>query len=190
MSMEVHQSHVLKGGAKNGRTEIGIPEIPSQPRITGQTWSSQTTRTWNQQISWFQKLRKQVNLLRSCLFRSCTLCVQGLAQRQDSAQPHAVTLCLPLSVHDTREGPAPGALVSSQLDQPWPSLRASDPLGGIDALSRPSCSCGDVAFDANLVKPRAKRPRDRAERPNSGAGAFHCLRVPHHPAAPLGLAGC
>ena len=68
-----------------------------------------------------------------------------------------------------REGPAPGAQVSLQLDLPWPSTGAYDPLGGVDALPRPS-SCGNVAFDAHLVNPRAKRPRDTAQRPNSAAG--------------------
>ena len=29
MSVEVHQSHVLKGGSKHGRTVISTPEIPS-----------------------------------------------------------------------------------------------------------------------------------------------------------------
>ena len=29
MSMEAHQSHVLNGGAKSGRTGISIPEMPS-----------------------------------------------------------------------------------------------------------------------------------------------------------------
>ena len=36
--------------------------------------------------TWFQKLQKQVSL-----FRSCTLCVQGSAQKQDVAEP----LCRP-----------------------------------------------------------------------------------------------
>ena len=48
-----------------------------------------TTRKWNFQIPLFQKLWKQVSL-----FRSCTLCVQGSAQKQDVAKP----LCRPPSL--------------------------------------------------------------------------------------------
>ena len=47
-----------------------------QPKIMGKTQKSWTTRRWNR-----QKL-KQVSL-----FRSCTLCVQGSAQKQDVAEP-------------------------------------------------------------------------------------------------------
>ena len=105
-----------------------------------------------------KEMRKQVSLS-----RSCTLCVQGSVQRQDWAWPHAVSVCLPLSAHSAREGPAPGAQVSSQLDLPWPLAGASDPLGGVEALPRPS-SC-NVAFDADLVKPKVKRLHETAEVP-------------------------
>ena len=70
----------------------------------------------------------------------------------------------------------------------WPSPRASDPLGSIDALPRPS-SCGDVTFEADLVKPRAKRPRDTAEHPNSVASAFFALVFPATPWPRLDLLG-
>ena len=54
------------------------PKYHPQAEITEKTGSSRTTRKWNRRIPWFQKLRKQVSL-----FRSCTLCVQGSAQKQD-----------------------------------------------------------------------------------------------------------
>ena len=50
-----------------------------------------------------QKLQKQVSP-----FRSCTLCVQGSAQRQGPAGPHAISLSLPLGAHGAGDGPAPG----------------------------------------------------------------------------------
>ena len=70
--------------------------------------------------------------------RSCKLCVQGLAQRQDAARPHAVSLRLPIGVLGAREGPAPRAQVASELALPCPSPGASDPLGGADAPLCPS----------------------------------------------------
>ena len=51
----------------------------------------------------FQNVRKQVSP-----FRSCTLCVQGSAQKQDVAEPPCRPPSLTLSVHGAREGPAPG----------------------------------------------------------------------------------
>ena len=134
-----------------------IPEIHVRPGITGQTWSSQTTRKWNRQIPRFQKLQKQVSL-----FRSCTLCVQESAQKQDVAEPLCRPPSLTLSVHGAREGPAPRAQVSSLWALPCPLPGVSDPLGGADALPFPS-SPGDVTA-ADLVKPRAKRPRTAAGR--------------------------
>ena len=47
------------------------------------------------------------------LFRSCTLCVQGSAQKQDVAEPPCRPPSLTLSVHGAREGPTPTAQVSS-----------------------------------------------------------------------------
>ena len=112
------------------------------------------------QISRFQKLRKQVSL-----FRSCTLCVQGSAQKHNVAEPPCRPPSLTLSVHSAREGPAPRVPVSS-LTLTWalpcPLPGVSNPLGGVDALPCPS-SCGDVTI-ADLVKPKAKRPRAAAWR--------------------------
>ena len=96
ISMEVHQSHVLKGEAKGGRTIFSIPEIPSQPRIRKKL-ISQTTRKWNHQVPRFQKMRRQVSL-----FGSCTLCAQGSAQKQDVAEPPCRPPSLTLSVHGPR----------------------------------------------------------------------------------------
>ena len=62
---------------------------------------------------------------------------------------------LTLSVHSTREGPAPRAQVSSLWALPCPFPGVSDPLGGANALPCPS-SLGDVTVAA-LVKPKAKR---------------------------------
>ena len=66
------------------------PEYHPQPQINEKTCSSLKTGKWNRQIPWFQKLQKQVSL-----FRSCTLCVQGSAQKQDVAEP----LCRPPKPH-------------------------------------------------------------------------------------------
>ena len=73
-----------------------------------------------------------------------------------------------------------------QLNPPWPSPGASDPLGGVGALPCPS-SCGEVAFDAALVKPRAKKPREMAEHPV--ASAFRALVFPATLQPRLGLLG-
>ena len=115
------------------------------------------TRKWNCQIQWFQKLRKQVSL-----FRSCTLCVQGSAQKQDVAVPPCRPPSLTLSVHSVREGPAPRARVSSLWALPCPSPGVFDPLRGAEALPFPPSPGGVTA--ANLVKARAKRPRAAAGR--------------------------
>ena len=72
------------------------------------------------------------------LFRSCTLCVQGSAQKQDVAEPPCRPPSLTLSVHGAREGPAPRAQVSSLWVPPCPLPGVSDPLGGADALPCPS----------------------------------------------------
>jgi hypothetical protein len=74
--------NMLKGGGESSRTAISIPEIPSPTPHYKKTLISQATRGRSRQIPWFQNLWKQVSL-----FRSCTLCVQGLAQRQEQAQP-------------------------------------------------------------------------------------------------------
>ena len=104
-----------------------------------------------------QKLRKQVSL-----FRSCTLCVQGLAQKPDLAEPPCRPPSLTLSVHGAREGPAARAQVSSLRALPYPLPWVSDPLGGTDTLPCPS-SLGNVTVAA-LVKLGAKRPRAAAGR--------------------------
>ena len=154
-SMEVnHQSHVLKDGAKSGRTVIRIPEIPSPAPTQEKLDLHRKLAKRNRQIPGFQKLRKQVSL-----FRSCTLCVQGSAQKQDVAEPPCRPPSLTLTV-GARGGPAPRAQVSSLWALPCPLPGVSDPLGGADALPCPS-SLGDVMVAA-LVKPRAKRPRATA----------------------------
>ena len=59
---------------------MGIPKLPFRPQITAKTWSSCATRQRNYQIPRFQKLQKESSRL-----RSCTLCVQGSAQKQHVA---------------------------------------------------------------------------------------------------------
>ena len=107
-------------------------------------------KKWNCQIPRFQKLQKQVSLL-----RSRTLCVQGSAQKQDVAEPPCRPPSLTLCVHGAREGPVPRAQVSSLLALPCPLPGASDPLGGVGSLPFPSSPDGITAVD--LVKPRAPK---------------------------------
>ena len=68
-----------------------------------------------------------------------------------------------------------------------PLARVSDPLGGADALPFPSSPGGITAAD--LVKPRAKRPRAAAGRWRSGAGALRAVPAPAAPRPLLGLLG-
>ena len=63
-----------------------------------------------------------------------------------------------------------------------PHLGPLSLLRGVDALPH-SSSCGNAAFDADLVKPRAKRPRDTAKHPNSS------LVFPTTPQSDLDLPG-
>ena len=130
----------------------------------------------------FQKRKKQVTL-----FRSCTLCVQGSAQKQDVAEPPGRPPSLTLSVHAAREGPAPRAQVSSLWALPCPLPGVSDPLGGADALPFPSSPGSIIAAD--LVKPRAKRPRAVAGQWHPGAGALLAVPAPAAPRPLLGLLG-
>ena len=57
MSMEVRQSHGLKGGATSGRTVISIPEIPAPAPNHRNNLISETTRKRNRQIPRLQKSR-------------------------------------------------------------------------------------------------------------------------------------
>ena len=139
-------------------------------------------RKWNCQIPRLQKLRKQASL-----FRSCTLCVQGSAQKQDVAEPPCRPPSLTLSVHGAREGPAPRAQVSSLLARPCPLPGVSAPLGGVDSLPVPSSPDGITAVD--LVNPRAKRPRAAAGRWRPGVGATLAVPAPAAPRPLLGLLG-
>ena len=119
------------------------------------------------------------------LFRSCTLCVQGSAQKQDLAEPPCRPPSLTLSVHGAREGPAPRAQVSSLWALPCPLPGVSNPLGGADTIPLPSSPGGITAAD--LVKPRAKRPCAAAARWRPGAGALLAVPAPAAPRPRLGL---
>ena len=79
-----------------------------------------------------QKLRGHVSL-----FRSCTLCVQGSAQKQDVAEPPHRPPSLTFSVHSAREGLAPRAQVFLLWALSCPLLGVPDPLGGTGALPYP-----------------------------------------------------
>ena len=150
-----------------GRAASNIPKIPppaSNHRKHVTLMDHQDHQKWNCQIPWFQKLWKQVNL-----FRSCTLCVQGSAQKQDVAEPSCRPPSLTLSVNGAREGPAPRVQASSLWTLPCPLPGVSDPLGGTGALPFPSSLGGVTAAD--LVKPRAKRPRAATGRWRPGASA-------------------
>ena len=88
----------------------------------------------------FQKLRKQVRLL-----RSCTLCMQRSVQRKAPAVPEATSLCLPLKC--TRETPASVAQVCSRDALPCPSSgpgdRLAPPPGEGGRCGNNTCSCSD-----------------------------------------------
>ena len=58
MSMKVNQSHVLKEGARSGRTVGSIPAKPSPAPSHSKPCSSQTTRKGDHPFPQFQKLRK------------------------------------------------------------------------------------------------------------------------------------
>ena len=59
MSMEVHQSHVLMGGAESGRTVISTPEIPSAVPNHRENLVFTDGQKKNRPIPWLQNLRKQ-----------------------------------------------------------------------------------------------------------------------------------
>ena len=143
--------------AQEGQQGPSIPKIPSTTPKSQKKLDSWATGNWNHQTPWLQKWQKQVSP-----FRSCTWCVQGSAQKQDAAEPQCRPPSLTLSVHGAREGPAPRAQVSSLWALPCPLTGVSDPLEGADALPCPSSPGGITAAD--LVKPRAKRPRAAAGR--------------------------
>ena len=103
------------------------------------------------------------------------------------AEPPCRPRSLTLSVHGAREGPAPRAQVFSLWALPCPLPGVSDPLGGADVLPFPSSPGGIIAAD--LVKPRAKRPRAAAGRWRPGAGALLAVLAPASPRPRLGLLG-
>ena len=166
-----------------GRTAIHIPKISSpasnhKKTVLMVSMDKHKKGLPNSMVPKLQNLRKQVSL-----FRSCTLCVQGSAQRQDVARPHAVSLSLPLGVPSAREGPAPRAQVASELALSCPSPGASAPLGGADAPLCSSSRCGGANIAGALVMPNANRPREALAR-----GCTHPLADGPAP-APLGPVG-
>ena len=114
----------------------------------------------------FQKVRKQRSRL-----RSCTLCVQGSAQKQDVAEPLCRPPSLTLSVHSAREGPTPRAQVSSLWALPCP-------LPGVPILLRaPTLSPSPHPLVASQW-PIWQSPERRGRMPQLSADALVLVLCP------------